>query len=282
MQDLGLGGWLGDCARKPPEQGSPARCSKKVFRKSWNLKSSNEQQRLLLPPQSVPQAGRQEANSALKSCSGSTAECGVAGAAAAILGKAGLGLRQNFLARAARLLRDDRLLLGELLQLQPASLPGKHLLGLDGEEGCKVQIKHCHPSAWGGGVLAALGTRDPPLLIGHHIEAPDTGLAKRMAAVEAAREAGREVIAAVADDALEFEAAGTGDSGLRAGLGSLIVLRPRRQSSPAGRNQREEPFRARRGPDFGQQLQLVSVATLSSLPAAEGRSSGAASECPSA
>lgn len=118
--------------------------------------------------------------------------------------------------------------------------------------------------------MAALGTRDPPLLIGHHIETPDTGLAKRMATVEAAREAGREVIAAVTDDALEFEAAGTGDSSLRAGLGSLIVLRPRRQSSPAGRNQREEPFRARRGPDFGQQLQSVSVATLSNLPAAEG------------
>lgn len=119
--------------------------------------------------------------------------------------------------------------------------------------------------------MAALGTRDPPLLVGHHIEAPDTGLAKCVAAVEAAREAGREVIAAVTDDALEFEAAGTGDSGLRAGLGSLVVLRPRRQSSPAGRNPREESFRARHRPDFGQQLQLASVATLSKLPAAEGR-----------
>lgn len=218
-------------------------------------------------PLSAP--GGQEANSALKSCDGSTAERGVA-VAAAVLGKAGLGLRQNFPARAIRLLRDDRPLLGEQLQLQPASLPGSRLLGFDGEEGHKVQVKHCHPSTRGGGVLAALGTRDPPLLTGHHVETPDAGLAKRVAAVEAAREVGREVIATVTDDALHFQAAGTGESGLRAGLGSLVVLKPRSQSNPAGKNPREESFRARGGPDFGRQPQLVSVTTFSNLPAAEG------------
>lgn len=234
------------------------------------LESAVQQRVKASPLFQLSAPGRQEPNSALKSCGSSTAERGVA-AAAAVLGKAGLGLRQNFPAGAVRLLRDDRPLLGEPLQLQLASLPGKRLLGFDGEEGRKVQVKHCYPSAWGGGVLAALGTWDPPLLTGHHVEAPDAGLAKRVAAVEAAREVGREVVAAVTDDALRFQAAGTGDSGLRTGLDSLVVLKPRSQSSPAGKNPREESFRATGEPDLGRQPQLVSVATFSNLPAAESR-----------
>ncbi|MGH0189704.1 UNVERIFIED_CONTAM: hypothetical protein FKN15_038722 [Acipenser sinensis] len=135
-----------------------------------------------------------------------------ASAAAAAAGAPGEAWLRGELLAPHRGLLADRLLLaaGHFAGGFGAGLPGRRPVGLrlgfGCEEGGEVQVERAGPTPRTGGVLPALRTGDPALLVQHRVQLPQAVLAERVPAVQLAWETLTQVEGGVADDAVQLVA----------------------------------------------------------------------------